>query len=582
MTPIGNDTGKRIDQLETQLRCIREIGLILESTMSFDDILTMLVEKITSLLNAERSTLFLIDKKGDLVSRVIAGGEVEEIRLAPGQGIAGWVARHGHPLNIPDVYQDERFDPHWDKDSGFKTKSLACHPIRIQDAKIIGVIQVLNKIEGSVFNAEDFDLLRLVAAQLTMTIKNSQLVVDLVEKNQVLSETKHGLERANRELDLLLDLEQRVVRSEGLNPLSVSILRRVIDITHAQIGILYHSDETGAEIRVVIDDKPEYEVFRVELGSGFAGWVAAKGREVNIVDPTADPRFTDNLASRIGIEPKNLAAVPLLSRNGGPSHGSLLVANKKIGDSFLEPDMILLRLIAARFSQAMEDLSNREEQERERRLATVGRLLGGVLHDLKSPISVISGYAELLAEKAGDSEAEEYLDHLNQALGRITTMTEEIISFSRGERHVLLSTMPLNDIIDSFVDQITPLLKANRVELKTHIRTSGAVRFDKEKILRAFYNIVLNAIEAMEKGGSLTMEVDRLGNDTVFSFTDTGSGIPDEIQGRVFQSFVTLGKGQGTGLGLAVAREIVEAHGGTISFTTGSGIGTTFLISIPS
>ena len=258
-----------------------------------------------------------------------------------------------------------------------------------------------------------------------------------------------------------------------------------------------------------------------------------------------------------------------------------MVANKKLGDGFEEDDLILLRLLAARLSLAVEDLSFREEHERERRLATVGRLLAGVLHDLKSPIAVVSGYAELLAQMVDKPEGQEYLDHILRSLSRITRMAEEIISFSRGERRVLFSNQSLDEIMDEFIAQIEPVLKANKIDLETHVRILGKARLDRDKIFRVFNNIVMNSVEAMPIGGTITIDVDQLGKEIIFGFSDTGPGIDEEIQGTIFRSFVTKGKGQGTGLGLAVAKEIVEAHGGAISFTTERGVGTTFLVSIP-
>ena len=113
-----------------------------------------------------------------------------------------------------------------------------------------------------------------------------------------------------------------------------------------------------------------------------------------------------------------------------------------------------------------------------------------------------------------------------------------------------MSSVLLTDVVEEFVRGIEPLLNSKKIELATHIRLSGAVRLDREKIIRAFNNIVQNAVEAMEDGGTLTFEVDQLGDEIVFGFTDTGPGVAEEIQGSLFQSFVTLGKGQGTGLGL--------------------------------
>lgn len=576
-----NSEREQLQRFERQLQCLKDMGMLLESTMSYEEILTLVVEKINQVAGAERSTLYLVNEDASLVSRVLQGGELTEICLEPGQGIAGWVARAGLPLIVPEADKDERFDKSWDEISGFKTRSVICCPIRSKGEKIIAVIEALNKLEGGVFDKSDLEILELVSGQLALSLENSRLMVDLVEKNRALLEAKQKLERTNKELNLLLDIEQRVARSDDLDALAVSMLKQTIEITRARIGILYRPDETGAEIRVVIDALAGYRVIRVDPGTGIAGWVAQKGQEVNLDSPASDPRFDRALQERIGLIPENAAAVPLLSGSDAPPHGALMVASKKMAGGFDADDMLLLKLVAARLSQAIEDLSSREDHERERRLATVGRLLAGVLHDLKSPISVVSGYAELLAEKAGDAEAQDYYAHLDKALGRITTMTEEIIAFSKGERRVLLTNTRLDQFMERFFKEIQPVMEAKRIEIVKRVRISGSAMMDGEKMLRAFHNIARNAVEAMNEEGKLTIEVDQFGRDLYFGFTDTGSGIAEEIQGSLFQSFVTLGKGQGTGLGLAVAREIVEAHGGRISFTTVRNRGTTFLVSIP-
>ncbi|HUT78349.1 MAG TPA: ATP-binding protein, partial [Polyangia bacterium] len=310
-------------------------------------------------------------------------------------------------------------------------------------------------------------------------------------------------------------------------------------------------------------------------------WVAQKGRELLLSEPQGDPRFDSSVVHRIGTPLENLAAVPLPFPEEGSIRGALLIANKHDPAGFGEQDMVLLRLVAAQLAGALDYLAGRAARERERRLATVGRLLAGVLHDLKSPITVVSGYAELLAERAACPESEEYLGQMRRALGRISAMAEEIIAFSRGERRLLARSTSLPEFMEGFVRQIGPLLESRKVELELHLRTTGTARIDEEKLLRAFHNVAINAVEAMPRGGKLIVEVDHLGRELMFGFTDSGDGIPDEIQGSLFESFVTLGKEHGTGLGLAVSREIVEAHGGHIGFTTVRGGGTTFLITIP-
>ena len=571
---------RRLEKAEQQFSVLREIGLALESTMTFDEILTMAVEKTTRLMGAERSTLFLVNSDGDLLSRVIEGDDVNEIRLAPGQGIAGWAARHARPLIVTDTSLDERFDPTWDEKTGFVTRDIMCHPILGRHGTVIGVAEVLNRIDGT-FDQEDLEILGLLCGQLALTVENSVMMIDLVEKNRAITNAKIDVERRNRELNLLLDLERLVARAEDLDSLAVSILGRVLKICDAGVAILHSMDDNGAQIRVLTADAKTGRVIRVDAGRGFCGWVSARGQELLIDEPAGDPRFQSSIEKRVGIPLKNLAAVPLPFLEDRNMRGALLVANRGSGVGFTEPDLMLLRLVAAQLASAMDHLSDRVVRERERRLATVGRLLAGVLHDLKSPITVVSGYAEMLAARVDTQEGDEYVEHVNAALDRITRMAAEIIAFSRGERRVLPSNCLLPEFVDEFKAQVEQHLKSNGVELEIHLRTAGSVRLDTEKMIRAFNNIAINAAEAMVGGGKMIFEVDRLGDELIFSFTDTGPGIPDEIQGSLFQSFVTLGKENGTGLGLAVAREIVEAHGGKINFTTVRGGGTTFLVSIP-
>jgi signal transduction histidine kinase len=121
----------------------------------------------------------------------------------------------------------------------------------------------------------------------------------------------------------------------------------------------------------------------------------------------------------------------------------------------------------------------------------------------------------------------------------------------------------------------------SKVELKIEPAYTGAARFDENKLKRLVYNIARNAIEAMPKGGRFTFTVDSDKEDLVLKFADTGPGIPEEIADRLFESFVTSGKKNGTGLGLAIVKTIAEEHGGSVSFKSKPGKGTTFEVRFP-
>jgi len=118
------------------------------------------------------------------------------------------------------------------------------------------------------------------------------------------------------------------------------------------------------------------------------------------------------------------------------------------------------------------------------------------------------------------------------------------------------------------------------VKLDADVRYRGAARFDENKMRRVFHNIARNAREAMPGGGKFTITASKADGHLVFAFADTGSGVPAELEGRLFQPFATSGKVGGTGLGLAMVRQIAEEHRGSIDYRS-TRKGTTFSLKIP-
>jgi signal transduction histidine kinase len=123
-------------------------------------------------------------------------------------------------------------------------------------------------------------------------------------------------------------------------------------------------------------------------------------------------------------------------------------------------------------------------------------------------------------------------------------------------------------------------LAGKPIELKLNIDSKVVARFDEARVARAVHNLARNAIEAMSKGGVLTLKSKLVGKDLSIVVSDTGPGIPPAIEHRIFQSFVTMGKEGGTGLGLAIVKKIVEEHGGSVSVKS-SPRGATFELRLP-
>jgi sigma-B regulation protein RsbU (phosphoserine phosphatase) len=184
LTPAP-DVSDEHRKLEVLLRISKSLGL----EIRLDPLLKLIVAEVTAAMQAERTTLFLVDRRkpNQLVSRVAEGVGAREIRVLFGFGIAGSTAQTRQTINIPDAYQDSRFNPAFDKSSGFRTRSILSMPIIDQAGVLIGVVQVLNK-KGGAFNKEDEEFLDAICVHLGIALKRAEMV-DAYLQSQIVTKS---------------------------------------------------------------------------------------------------------------------------------------------------------------------------------------------------------------------------------------------------------------------------------------------------------------------------------------------------------------------------------------------------------
>jgi signal transduction histidine kinase len=573
---------------------LREVGLALGTTLDLDQLLELILQKINDAVEADRATLYLLDdRKGELVSRIVQGDEVRSIRLKVGQGIAGHVAQTSKALLVNDPYEDPRFNPEWDMTSGYRTRSILAVPMKNHLGRTIGVIQVLNKKSGQ-FSDHDAVILAALATQAAISIDNSRLFLSVTQKNTELLEIKEQLEHRVRDLKLLFDLESAMGRATSLDELFTGVLSEALRTSDAVAGAFALRDG-GTEVAHLYLMRQEYgganpTLVRtpVRATSGFTGAAMADGEVVFTNDAQSHPSNDRALDAILGEPVRACICVPLEGEDG-EAMGAIALYNKggmKKERDFDEDDRALLLLIAANASTAIQLQMSRESREREERLTTIGRLLSGVIHDLKTPLTVISGYVQLMQHADKRDVREEYADLALKQFEHIGAMQRDVLEFARGEKNVLIRKVYLAKFFGDVREQLQMQLARMGVELVIDLADKGVARFDEGKILRVINNLARNAAEAMaDKGGKLTIKVtrdkDKHGEEgLVITVSDTGPGIPKDIEHRLFQSFVTSGKKGGTGLGLAITKRIAEEHGGTISVHSSSR-GATFKMRLP-
>ena len=587
----GVQAEHRIAALEEELArekrigvALREVGLALGTTLDLDQLLELILQRINEAVEADRATLYLLDeRKGELVSRIVQGDEVRAIRLKVGQGIAGHVAHTSKALLVNDPYEDKRFNPEWDMTSGYRTRSILAVPMKNHLGRTIGVIQVLNKKSGQ-FNDHDAVILAALATQAAISIDNSRLFLSVTQKNTELLEIKEQLEHRVRDLKLLFDLESAMGRATSLEELFTGVLSEALRTSEAFAGAFaLREGAQGAHLFLMKQADAKLVQTPMRADAGFTGHAMADGEVIFTNDAHRHPAHDPALDALLGQPCRGCIAVPLEGEDGEPM-GAIALFNKTKG-VFEEEDRALLLLIAANASTAVQLQMSREAREREERLTSIGRLLSGVIHDLKTPLTVISGYVQLMQQADKRDVRDEYAELALKQFEHIGAMQRDVLEFARGERSLLVRKVYLAKFFGDVKDQLQMQLARMGVELVIDLGDKGVARFDEGKILRVVQNLARNAAEAMaDKGGKFTIKTSRTkehGVETlVVTFTDTGPGIPKDIEHRLFQSFVTSGKKGGTGLGLAITKRIAEEHGGSISVHSTSR-GATFKLKLP-
>ena len=182
---------QRIPRDETaliQLAGLMEIGSLINSTLALNDLLGIVMEIAKNVMNADASSLLLIDDERQRLYYEVALGdkadEVKKLYLDIGQGIAGWVAGEGRSLIVDDVTSDQRFCTEHDASSGFKTKSVACVPLKTKK-RIVGVLEAINPSDGNRFCPEDLRLLEVIGSQAAVAIENARMHEQLLQKQRV-------------------------------------------------------------------------------------------------------------------------------------------------------------------------------------------------------------------------------------------------------------------------------------------------------------------------------------------------------------------------------------------------------------
>jgi signal transduction histidine kinase len=224
--------------------------------------------------------------------------------------------------------------------------------------------------------------------------------------------------------------------------------------------------------------------------------------------------------------------------------------------------------LAATFNTMSVELKKREEEvKRTERLSAIGTTASVIAHEMKTPLTSVTTYTELLKTNYEDPEfRDKFTDVVAPQVTRLTRLVDDLLDFSR-ETRLVRSEVDLNFLLHQGMSFFGEMLVHHRVVSFESLDSERLVHADADKLEQVFFNLIKNAIEAQGEGGVLAVATRDEGDDVIALVADTGPGIPVEDAGQVFEPFFTT-KSKGTGLGLAITSKIIAAHGGRITLAT--------------
>jgi adenylate cyclase len=325
-----------------EAKILLEVARKVADGQTLDEQLEALVALVMEATVADRATLFVNDPiTQELYSRITVGGLKREIRILNHTGIAGHVFQSGKGLVVKDAYKDARFNQGVDQQTGYRTRSIACAPIRTVRGEIIGVVEVLNRKgkKDAHFTRLNLQLLEAMATQGAVSLQRS-----LLEELSVREKEKEA-----EFLGVVAEISGEI----KLGTLLSKIIGTVTRMLHAERSTLFLNDEKTNELYTEVGEGLGATQIRLPNHLGIAGAAFRSGKTINIPYAYADLRFNPAFDKKTGFFTRSMLCTPVINK-AGVVIGATQVLNKK-GGSFNQEDEARLKAFTAQVSVALEN-----------------------------------------------------------------------------------------------------------------------------------------------------------------------------------------------------------------------------------
>ena len=561
-----------------RLYLLYQVGNVIHSTLDPREALRLIVGEAVRVMHASSGSVSLFNPNTGFLEIEASHGlptAAVRLKLRLGEGITGWVARMGKPARVGDVSKDARY--------------IAVRPnVRSELAvplEVNGIARGVLNVDADRLNAfavEDQELLQELAVQAAKVIHNTWLYEQLRLKARL--------------FESLVSVGQTINSTLNLDDALQVITREACQLMEAKMCSL-----------LLLDDARQWLDLRASNGAGEAylnkprlsveesllGIVVRRKKPLQVENVQTSTRYQSvDIARHEGLI--SLLSVPLVF--GGEAIGTLSVytsdphtfSNEEIRILSALADLSAIAIEKARLYERIVDVE--EQMRQNEKLSALGLLAAEVAHEIRNPLTVMKMlYHSLdLRFPPGDPRAKDAWI-IREKMELLNKIVEQILDFARTSEPQMMP-VDFNELIDELSLLTRHKLTQQKIQLVHKLEPDlPSVMADAPQLEQAFLNLILNAVEAMPRGGKLTItsRAVRPARDSAkpphveIEFKDTGHGMTKEQRARAFTSLLKTSKAKGTGLGLAIVGRVVEAHRGQVKIRSASNRGTAIRILLP-
>jgi signal transduction histidine kinase len=581
---------------------LARVARLVNETLDLATVSARIADSVLGLLRVHSSAIRMLQPDGSLKAISLGGRAKEHATnlevVPPGVGLIGWAAIEGRPAWTEDFRTDQRFQATpaiRERNAALGIVAGLAVPLRLA-GKVIGVLSVGHSAPRA-FTESEVELLQGFADQAAVAINNAQAQETLAkqaERLRILHEIDRGM---------ISEQAPQAIAEAALRP-----LRDLLGVPRAIVNI-FDMDAGRVEWLAAVGRRRFYRGPAIRYPIALAGNLEALRRgEPQVIDVDTLPASTDAealLASGV----HEYMVVPMIV--GGELIGSVSFGGER-GQRFPAEQVGIAQEVATQLAIAVAQARLLERvkqqaaelelrvQERTRELSaataeadranrTKSEFLSRMSHELRTPLNAILGFAQLLELDATSVEQRESIEQILRGGRHLLNLINEVLDISRieaGRLQLSLEPVPLRETVRQAIELIQPSAGAAGVSVRADtIDETLHVRADRQRLQQVLLNLLSNGIKYNRPNGVVTISTEAIAESQLrLRVADTGEGIAPDKLARLFTPFDRLGAEasavEGTGLGLALSKSLVEAMGGTLRVQSQQGVGSTFSVEL--